>query len=67
MASSAAGTVAEHLEDLPPERREAITAVRAAILENLPAGYEEGIGFEMIEYRVPLERYPDTYNGKPLG
>ena len=23
--------------------------------------------YGMISYHVPLERYPDTYNGKPLG
>jgi Domain of unknown function (DU1801) len=66
VARSAAETVEEYLDELPPERREAISAVREVILENLPRGYEEGIGFGMLEYRVPLDRYPETYNGKPL-
>ena len=28
----------------------------------LPDGYVEGIGYGMIGWVVPLERYPDTYN-----
>jgi Domain of unknown function (DU1801) len=66
MASTTAETADGYLKELPEERREAIAAVRDVILENLPDGYEEGIGFGMLEYRVPLERYPETYNDKPL-
>jgi hypothetical protein len=66
MASSTADSVDEYLDELPPERRDALSAVRDVILRNLPDGYEEGIGFGMLEYRVPLNRYPETYNGKPL-
>jgi hypothetical protein len=43
-----------------------MSAVREVIVENLPAGYREGIGKGMISYTVPLERYPDTYNGEAL-
>jgi len=63
---SDAASVDEYLASLPPDRREAIAAVRQAILKHLPKGYEEGMGHGMIEYRVPLEAYPDTYNGLPL-
>ena len=63
---SKAETVKEYLEELSPERREQIEAVRAVILENLPEGYEEVINWGMITYQVPLEVYPDTYNKKPL-
>lgn len=48
----------EYIANLPPERREAIAAVREVIRENLPAGYEEGIEFGMIAYYVPLDRFP---------
>jgi hypothetical protein len=54
------------LSELPANRREAIEAVRQIVLENLPAGYEEVINWGMITYQVPLETYPDTYNGKLL-
>ncbi len=63
---STATTVAEYLEELTPERREAVSAVREVILANLPDGYEEMMDFGMIAYSVPLETYPDTYNGHPL-
>jgi hypothetical protein len=66
VAGTATETVEDYISGLPQERREAVSAVRQTVLDNLPDGYEEGIGFGMIEYRVPLERYPDTYNGKPL-
>lgn len=63
---SNASTVAQYLSELSPERRVAVEAVRQTILENLPAGYEEVMNWGMIAYQVPLETYPDTYNGKPL-
>ena len=63
---SDASTVAEYLGELPDERRTAITKVREVILENLPPGYEEAMNWGMITYQVPLQTYPDTYNGQPL-
>ena len=63
---SNASTVAQYLSELPADRRAAIEAVRQVILESLPAGYEEVMNWGMITYQVPLETYPDTYNGKPL-
>ena len=59
-------TVAEYLADLDPDRRAVVGAVRAVILANLPAGFVEEIAWGMSSYDVPLERYPATYNGKPL-
>ncbi len=59
-------TVEEYLAELSPERRAIVETVRATILENLPAGYEEAMNWGMITYQVPLSIYPDTYNGKPL-
>ena len=66
MASSAAKTVDEYLDELPPERREVVAGVRAVILVNLPEGYEEVMNWGMISYQVPLDRYPKTHNGQPL-
>ena len=63
---SDAGTVEEYLDNLPSERREVVSAVRDVINEALPHGYVEGIAFGMIGWSVPLERFPDTYNGQPL-
>jgi uncharacterized protein YdhG (YjbR/CyaY superfamily) len=63
---SDATTVDDYLEALPEDRREAIRAVRAVVLDNLPDGYEEAMNWGMITYQIPLERYPDTYNQQPL-
>ena len=63
---SEAKTVQEYLNEMAPDRREAIDKVRNVILKNLPAGYEEVMNWGMITYQVPLEVYPDTYNKKPL-
>lgn len=65
MVSSDAKTVDEYLASLPADKRKEIKTVRKLILENLPKGYREGM-FGMIGYYVPLEEYPDTYNGQPL-
>ena len=63
---SEAKTVKAYLDGLPDERRAAIEAVRTVILERLPEGYRETMNWGMISYEVPLETYPDTYNGQPL-
>lgn len=66
MASSKAATPDEYLSELPAERREVVSAVRRTILRHLPKGYEERMNWGMISYEIPLERYPETYNGQPL-
>jgi uncharacterized protein YdhG (YjbR/CyaY superfamily) len=63
---SEAKTVEEYIKSLPQERREAISAVRNTIVQNLPKGYEETMNWGMITYQVPLEVYPDTHNKQPL-
>jgi len=63
---SKAITVEQYLNELPNDRKEAMSIVRQTIVENLPDGYDEVINWGMITYEVPLETYPNTYNGKPL-
>ena len=67
MAKSEATTVKQYLDELPADRRKVMSAVRALIRRNLPAGYREAMNWGMITYGIPLKRYPDTYNGEPLG
>ena len=67
MVSSKAATVADYLSELPPERRAEIEAVRDALNAVMPAGFREGMGYGMIEWFIPLEDYPVTYNKQPLG
>jgi hypothetical protein len=59
-------TVDEYLASLPDDRREVLATVRDVVVANLPPGYAESMTWGMPTYEVPLERYPDTYNGKPL-
>ena len=66
MVISKATTVADYLAELPADRRAEIERVRDLINEAMPDGYREGIGYGMIGWVVPLECYPDTYNGQPL-
>ena len=66
MATSKASTVAAYLKELPPERRKVMSAMRRLIRANLPRGYQERMSWGVISYQVPLERFPDTYNGHPL-
>lgn len=63
---SEAAAVDEFLATLAGERREFVADLRRVILEHLPPGYEEQVLYGMLSYVVPLERYPDTYNGQPL-
>lgn len=64
---SEAETVEEYLAQLPDDRRAAITKVRDTVRANVPDGIVETMRWGMIAYEIPLERYPDTYNGQPIG
>ena len=62
---SSAKTVQEYLKELPADRREAIDAVRGAILAHLPKGYVECMSYGMIGYVVPHSIYPKGYQCNP--
>lgn len=66
MARSAVTTVDQYLGELTEERRGVVSKVRDLIRRHLPKGYEESVGWGMITYSLPLEWYPNTYNGQPL-
>lgn len=66
MTASDAQSPDEYIASLPEERRAAIAQVVEVVRANLPAGFEEGMQYGMIGWYVPLERFPDTYNGQPL-
>lgn len=66
MVSSKATTVAQYLAELPPDRRAEIEKVRGLVNSAIPDGYREIIGYGMIGWVIPLNRYPDTYNKQPL-
>jgi hypothetical protein len=67
MVTSAAQTPEAYLAELPEERRKVISQLRELIRKNIPKGYVESMSFGMLSWEIPLEKYPKTYNGKPLG
>ena len=64
---SKAATVDEYVSELPSGRAATVTAVRDLVNQHLPTGFDETMRWGMISWEVPLERYPDTYNGQPIG
>ncbi len=66
MVSSKAATPDAYIAELSPERQALVTRLRDLVNANLPPGYVERMNWGMISWEVPLERYPDTYNGQPL-
>ncbi|MDE2991549.1 MAG: DUF1801 domain-containing protein [Chloroflexota bacterium] len=66
MVSSNATTVEQYLAELPDDRRADVARVREVILANLPDGLKETMQYGMIAYAIPLERFPNTYNGQAL-
>ena len=66
MATSTAATVQDYLDELSEDRATVVAHVRDLVNADLPPGYVEGMLYGMITWMVPLETYPDTYNGKPL-
>jgi uncharacterized protein YdhG (YjbR/CyaY superfamily) len=62
---SAAKTPQEYIDSLPPDRKEAISKIREVILQNLPDGFEECLGYGMLGYVVPHSVYPQGYCCNP--
>lgn len=63
--NSQATNVQAYLAELPPDRREALQAVRQVILKNLDRDYEECMQYGMIGYSVPHRVYPAGYHCDP--
>jgi len=58
--------VSEYLAGLEGARGDATRAVFDVVAKAMPRGYRLGIQWGMPGWVVPLERYPNTYNGQPL-
>ena len=58
-------TVAEYLEAIPEERKPWFLKLREVIRENLPAGFEERLQYNMPGYVVPHSLYPAGYHCNP--
>jgi hypothetical protein len=63
---SSAATIDEYAAMVPAGRQADFQALLGLVRKNMPAGYEEAMTWGMPTWEVPLSRYPDTYNKKPL-
>ncbi len=63
--TSDAKTPEEYIANLPEDRKEAIEKLRKVIHDNLPKGFQEGMGYGMMAYFVPHSTYPDGYHCDP--
>jgi hypothetical protein len=66
MTPKSSATVTAFLAKIPAERRPSVERVRDVVRRHLPEGFEEVVSKNMLVYQVPLKRYSDTYNGRPL-
>ncbi len=57
-----AETVDDYINQLPEERKEVLTQLRAVINQNLPKGFVEEINYKMPGYVVPHSLYPSGYH-----
>lgn len=63
--TSTAKTVDEYLAQVPDDRKEPLDKLRKTILDNLPAGFAEEMGYGMPGYVVPKSIYPQGYHCDP--
>lgn len=61
-----AKNVDEYISQIPAERQSAMQKLREVILENMPEGIEETIGYKMPAYVIPKSIYPSGYHCKPF-
>ncbi|TBX65792.1 DUF1801 domain-containing protein [Flavobacterium silvisoli] len=59
---SKALTPQDYLNELPSDRKTAVEKLRNTILQNLPEGFQEVIGYGMLGYVVPHSIYPKGYH-----
>ena len=55
-------TPREYIDSLPEERKFAMEKLRQAVLDNLPEGFQEVMGYGMLGYVVPHSIYPKGYH-----
>lgn len=63
--TSTAKTPKEYLENLPDDRKAAMTQLRDTIVKNLPKGFAEQMTYGMLGFVVPHSKYPAGYHCNP--
>lgn len=54
-----------YIEQIADDKRDATSKLRDTLLQNLPTGFQETIGYGMIGYVVPKSTYPAGYHCDP--
>lgn len=62
---SNAETPEEYMQELPDDRKLAMLELRKVILNNIPKGFEETMGYGMMGWVVPHSLYPPGYHCTP--
>ena len=62
---SSAKTPQQYIDELPEDRKSAMTELRKVIKKNLPKGFTEVISYGMIGYVIPHSLYPAGYHCDP--
>ena len=63
--TSTATSVDQYINEAPEDRREALQKLRNVILENLPEGFQEVMGYGLPGFVVPHSIYPKGYHCDP--
>ena len=63
--TSKATTPQQYLNELPADRKEAVTKLRNTVLKHLPEGFKETMSYGMLGYVIPHEIYPAGYHCDP--
>jgi hypothetical protein len=63
--TSEAKTPAQYINELPADRKEALSELRNVVLKNIPQGFKEVMSYGMLGYVVPHEIYPSGYHCNP--
>ncbi|TFD80187.1 DUF1801 domain-containing protein [Cryobacterium fucosi] len=58
--------VENYFADLEPDQRAVLYPVIDTVRDAMPPGYALGMYWGMPGWVIPLETYPNTYNGRPL-
>lgn len=57
--------IIEYIEDLPEDRKIALTRLAKIIEENIPSGFESCMSYNMPGWVVPQHIYPSGYHCNP--
>lgn len=60
-----AADVDAYYASVPEDRKPAMNKLRGIFKKHLPKGFEEGLGYGMPTFSVPLKMYPKGYHVKP--